>query len=69
MKTSLTLCTAILLLTSWNTFATEAKSNNKSEQCKSLAFTICAKHIKHHKKYQFCLKEIYSNCMHQIGTI
>ncbi|BET96294.1 hypothetical protein TCT1_12150 [Xenorhabdus sp. TCT-1] len=65
MKTSLTLCTAILLLISWNTFATEAKLNDKSEQCEARARTICAKHIKHHKKYQFCLKEVYSDCMHQ----
>ncbi|MBC8947796.1 hypothetical protein BDE27_2314 [Xenorhabdus ehlersii] len=65
MKTSLTLCTAILLLTSWNTFATEAKLHNKSEQCEARALIICSKHIKHHKKYQYCLKEVYSECMHQ----
>ncbi len=65
MKTSLTLCTAILLLASWNTFATEAQLNNKSEQCKEVARIRCAKHMKHPKKYQFCLKEIYSICMHQ----
>ncbi|PHM74684.1 hypothetical protein Xkoz_00610 [Xenorhabdus kozodoii] len=66
MKTSLTLCTAILVLTSWNTFATDAKLDSaKSERCEAQARTLCAKHIKHHKKYQFCLKEIYSKCMHQ----
>ncbi|CDG17127.1 hypothetical protein [Xenorhabdus doucetiae] len=67
MKTLLTLCTAVLLLASWNTFAAQTKQDSsKSDVCMEQARTICAKHKKHRKKYDFCMKEVYSNCMHQL---
>ncbi|PHM51295.1 hypothetical protein Xhom_04950 [Xenorhabdus hominickii] len=65
MKTSIALCTAILAFAPWNTFAAKTTLFNTPEQCESLARTICAIHIKHHKKYQYCLKEIYNTCIRQ----
>ncbi|OTA16434.1 hypothetical protein Xvie_01888 [Xenorhabdus vietnamensis] len=65
MKILFALCTAIFLLTSWNTSATEIKRHNTPKQCEARARTICAKHIKHHKKYKFCLKEVYNTCIRQ----
>ncbi|OTA21579.1 hypothetical protein Xbed_00326 [Xenorhabdus beddingii] len=65
MKTLLSLCTAILILTSWNTFAEKTTLLNTPEQCESRARTLCAEHINHPEKYNFCLKEIYNACIRQ----
>ncbi len=65
MKTLLTLCTAMFFLTSWHAFATQTKLHNTPEQCEAQARLICFKHIKHHTKYEFCLREIYGICIHQ----
>lgn len=38
---------------------------NTPEECKTLAETLCRKYIKNHKKYQYCLQEVYGQCIHQ----